>query len=284
MKANLYFVLVGCFFLMAITLYLIIQSLRTKQSELDRIIQHAITAGVGAKNKLEGNVTNVSAVKKHENYLEQMIKLTNSERNATNLIRFEFYTAFITVVLIVLSLIFIGSPIITIGLFIAGTVIAVAPEIELRSSLQKKYIEFDRILPEFIEKVVLSMNAGYNMNKAFIVATRSLTGPIQAEFQKFLLDTQKFSDDMAMPYKNLSQRIPTNSCKRFCSVVITGLTNGNSMKDILNTESDYLNEEILVSLEKQGRKNETMSTAVSTGLIFLPIIALMIAPIIATSV
>jgi len=56
------------------------------------------------------------------------------------------------------------------------------------------------------------------------------------------------------------------------------------MSDILEKETEYLNDELLTSMEEKAKKNEVTSTAISTGLIFLPITVLLIAPIMATSI
>lgn len=282
-RNSLFMLVIPLSLLFSLMLYLLLASIGSSQSELDRIIESARMAGKTFRDNSDTRITSMSFVKAHMEKLQTAIDFIGKDTDAEAVVKTEFYGLIVTLILTLLALIFVGSLVIPLVIAVAGGVLSFAGEISIWSDRDKKYKDFDKALPEFIQRIVLSMNAGYNLDKAMKVSARSLTGPAQPELQRFLIDVSKFSDDIAMPYRNLSERIPTDACKRFCSVVITGIRNGNPMRDVLSEEADYLNEELLTDLQSQGKKNETKSTAISTGFIFLPVIILMIAPIVATS-
>lgn len=284
MKETLVYVAIGCIFLLCIGIYLLIVTTKSKEENLESIIQAIKRSGQIAKTNIDNKVNDVPYMQKRKKNLEYAIDITESDETIENLSKYQLLCIFFSIVAFILVTIFVGNLLISFIVFGIGFFIMMYPEIKLKSDVKQKYDDFDNALPDFISRISLAMGAGINLSQAMIIAAKALDGPIKSEFNRFLADIERNQDDISKPYLNLKKRIPTKSCERFCSVVITGVRNGNKMSDILEKETDYLNDELLTTMEEKAKKNEVTSTAISTGLIFLPITVLLIAPIMATSI
>lgn len=284
MKETLVYVAIGCIFLLCIGIYLLIVTTKSKEENLESIIQVIKRSGQIAKTNIDNRVNDVPYMQKRKKNLEYAIDITESDETIENLSKYQLLCIFFSIVAFILVTIFVGNLLISFIVLGIGFFIMMYPEIKLKSDVKQKYDDFDNALPDFISRISLAMGAGINLSQAMIIAAKALDGPIKSEFNRFLADIERNQDDISKPYLNLKRRIPTKSCERFCSVVITGVRNGNKMSDILEKETDYLNDELLTTMEEKAKKNEVTSTAISTGLIFLPITVLLIAPIMATSI
>lgn len=284
MKETMVYVAIGCIFLLAIGTYLLIVSKKSKEENLESIIQMIKRSGQVAKTNIDNKMDGVPYMQKRKKYLEYAIDITESDETLDNLSKYQLLCILFSIIAFVLVIFFVGNMFFAFIIFAAGIFAMLYPEIKLKSHVKKKYADFDNALPDFISRISLAMGAGINLSQAMIIAAKALEGPIKSEFNRFLADIERNQDNISKPYLNLKRRIPTKSCERFCSVVITGVRNGNKMSDILEKETEYLNDELLTSMEEKAKKNEVTSTAISTGLIFLPITVLLIAPIMATSI
>ncbi len=157
-------------------------------------------------------------------------------------------------------------------------------EMELKSKIRAKESGFDDALPQFETNMLLGMQAGAGVQKSMEMAIKNLPeGLVQVEFKKLLLETKTYTDDIALPYLNLSKRVPTKDCERFCNIIIAGLRNGNSMSEILTNESEYMTQQVLNKIKEKGERNAVTATAISSGLVFLPLIVIFLAPMLASS-
>lgn len=284
MKETMVYVAIGCIFLLCIGIYLLIVTTKSKEENLESIIQVIKRSGQNVKTNFDSKMDEVPYMQKRKKYLEYAIDITGSDETMENLSKYQLLCILFSIIAFILVTIFVGNLLFSFIALGIGLFAMAYPEIKLKGDVKKKYADFDDALPDFISRISLAMGAGINLSQAMIIAAKALDGPIKSEFNRFLADIERNQDNISKPYLNLKRRIPTKSCERFCSVVITGVRNGNKMSDILEKETDYLNDELLTSMEEKAKKNEVTSTAISTGLIFLPITVLLIAPIMATSI
>lgn len=161
---------------------------------------------------------------------------------------------------------------------------AMMKDLSLKNKLKKKNDDFDDALPQFESSLLMAMQAGASLSKGMAMAVRTMEeGDVRNEFQQLLLESTTYSDNVALPYLNLSRRVHTKDCERFCNVVISGLKNGNTMSQILENESEYMSKQMLNRIEERGEKNAVKATAITSGLVFLPMIVIFLAPLIANS-
>lgn len=283
MKEMFLYIAIICIFLICFSLYIFLQSKNKDENDIEQLINKIKQSGIASQERMKVKMNEIPYIQKRNIELENMIDITESDYTLDSIFKYRKIVLLCTVGAFALVLAFIGLFPAMLALVI-GCLCAFAPDIKLKQDLNKKYEAFDKTLPDFISRVSLAMNAGMNLSQAMVIATRALDGDIKKEFVRFLADTERNQDDIARPYLNLKNRFPTKSCERFCSVVITGIKNGNKMSDILEKESNYIIDDELIKMEEQGKRNEMMSTAVSTAFIFIPITALLIAPIMMSNV
>ncbi len=174
--------------------------------------------------------------------------------------------------------------IVTLIIFFTTLILAFMPYSSLKSSVNGKRAAFDDALNAFETNMLLGLESNATPIKSMEMAVRTLPeGLVRIEFQQLLRDIQLDSDNIAKPYMKLAQRVPTKDCERFCNIIISGVKNGNSMRDILSQESEHMSQQQLNKIQEQGQKNSIKATAISSGLIFLPLIIIFIAPLMANS-
>lgn len=157
-------------------------------------------------------------------------------------------------------------------------------ESSLNSKLKQKERDFDMLLPTFETNMLLGLQAGATLHKSMEMAIKTIPeGMVQIEFKKLLLEAKTYTDNTALPYMNLSKRVHTKDCERFCNIVISGIKNGNSMGDILAGESEYMTQQVLNKIKEQGERNAVKATAISSGLVFLPLIVIFLAPMMSSA-
>lgn len=283
MKELLVYISIICIFLIGLSLYIYIQSKNNNENDIQVLINKIRKSCFVSQEVMMKKMEEIPYIQRKNQEIEKMIDITESEYTLDSIYKYRKIVLICTFAAFILVLIFVGF-IPSILILAIGGLCSYVPDFRLKQDLSMKYQIFDNTLPDYISRVSLAMNAGMNLSQAMIIATRALDGDIKKEFVRFLADTERNQDDIAKPYINLRQRFPTKSCERFCSVVITGIKNGNKMSEILEKETNYINDETLIKMEEQGKKNEIVSTAISTGFIFIPITALLIAPIMMTSV
>lgn len=284
MKETLFYIAIGCIFLLCIGIYLLITVSKSNENSLESIVATIRRSGLSAKTNFDNKMQELPYMQKRKKYLEYAIDITESDETIENLSKYQHLCLGVSIIACLLILIFVQKILFALIILAGGIFATVYPEMKLKGDVQKKYNDFDNALPDFISRISLAMGAGINLSQAMIIAVKGLDGPIKKEFNRFLADIERNQDNISKPYLNLKKRIPTKACERFCSVVITGVRNGNRMADILEKETEYLNDELLTSMEEKAKKSEVTSTAISTGLIFLPITVLLIAPVMATSI
>lgn len=173
-----------------------------------------------------------------------------------------------------------------IGVFfgLAGMVGVVMIYASYTGKLKKKNEEFDRALPDYEINLLLGLEAGATLPVSMEMACKAIDDPlVQIEFRQLLRDIQTNNDHPLTPYRALSKRVPTKDCQRFCNLITAGIQNGTSMSEILNKELEQTTDEQLNAIKEKAQKNTMISTAVSTAFIFIPIMILFMAPLLAQS-
>lgn len=222
--------------------------------------------------------------KKIQKLTEQLAHLRDKETNPEDIVRFEFLVLASGLgVTLFVHLIF-RFMILTILSLILTIYFTAMKEMTMRSKIKAKLEEFDEQLPQFESGMLLSMQAGAGIQKAMKTAIKSMPDSLaKAEFEQLMVEIGTSTSNISTPYLNLSRRVPTKDCERFCNVVLFGLKSGNSMSDILENESQYMNQQIINRLQERGEKNSVKATAITSGLVFMPMIILFIAPLMANS-
>ena len=237
------------------------------------------------KKEIHDRINHSSFYQNRCNAIQHLLDLSyNTAETPESIIKFELMALICGVgITVLVSLVFRFLLISLISCIL--TVYAVLmKEMELKLKIKAKERGFDNALPQFETNMLLGMRAGAGLQKAMEMAIKTLPeGLVQIEFKKLLLESKTYTDDIALPYLNLSKRMPTKDCERFCNIVISGLKNGNSMGEILENESEFMTQQLLNKIKEQGERNSVKATAISSGLVFLPLLVIFLAPLMASS-
>lgn len=160
---------------------------------------------------------------------------------------------------------------------------AYRPYMALYANVEKRQKKFDENLPQFINHMCLGFDSGASISKAMMLAIQTLDDDARLDFNQLLIDYQMHTDDPSLAFDHLAERMPTDECRRFCNVTSTGLKNGNEMRKIFQTEADYMVEEYRTRLQENAKKKQNSADVISTIFVFVPIVVIMVAPLMASN-
>lgn len=275
----------GCVLLFFIVLSIVV-STKPNEINLEEIVngQTSLTKR-DLKKEIRTKIDSSTLYQKRCEKLKNLLELTyNKDETPESVMKFQLIVLCAGLgITLLLHMIF--SFILITLLSLAVTVYAVLmKDLTLKSLVKNKESGFDNALPLFETNMLLGLQAGIGIKKSMEMAIKTLPeGLVQIEFKKLLLESKTYTDDLALPYLNLSKRVPTKNCERFCNIVISGLKNGNSMSEILDNESEFMTQQVLNKIKEKGEKNGVKATAISSGLVFLPLLVIFLAPMMASS-
>lgn len=276
---------IGFFLLFIIILSIGITTRPKIQSQLENIVNgQVVMTKRNIKKDFQKELANSSLYQKRCANLQHKLNLIYSNNTPETIIKYQFIYLIAGLGITLLLHLILNVLIITLVSLGVTVYAVIMQEMDINSKIKAKEKGFDEALPQFETNMLLGMQAGAGIQKSMEMAIKSLPeGLIQIEFKKLLLESRTYTDDVALPYMNLSKRVPTKDCQRFCNIVISGIKNGNSMNEILTSESEYMTQQVLNRIKEQGERNSVKATAISTGLVFMPLLVIFLAPMMMSS-
>lgn len=256
---------------------------RDSNQQLDDIVSGR-SAGVNTTQRIQEKMEKMAWFSDYEKKIDKLIDLTyDKERSIESVFAWQISWAGMAVFLTLILHLILNIFILDIVVPVACLFMAYRPVLSMQSSLKSRRAKFDENLPQFINHMCLGFDSGATISKAMILAIQTLDEDARRDFDKLLIDYQMHTDDPSIAFDNLAERMPTEQCRRFCNVTSTGLKNGTEMRKIFMTETEYMTNEYRTRLQEKVKKKQNSSDVISTVFIFIPIIALMIAPLIASN-
>lgn len=136
-----------------------------------------------------------------------------------------------------------------------------------RALLNKQALFFFQILS-------LTLESGNNLKGAIELTTSSISNDLSDEFKKALSD-MKMGSTMNEALLDLEKRIPSEVISNIILNLTESSVYGSDMINSLNTQIDYLNNKLVLSVREQINKMPIKISVVSV-LLFIPIILLII--------
>lgn len=220
----------------------------------------------------------------YEKQIYELINLTyDKERTIDSVFAWQLELLILAILLPLLMHLILNIFILDIITPIFFIYMAYRPVQSMKSELKRRRDNFDENLPQFISHMCLGFDSGATISKAMALAIQTLDDDSRLDFDQLLIDYQMHTDNPSLAFDNLSKRMPTTECRRFCNVTSTGLKNGNEMRKIFETEAEYMSEAYRTKMEEAAKKKQNSADVISTAFIFVPVLALMVAPIMATN-
>ena len=126
----------------------------------------------------------------------------------------------------------------------------------------------------FFQILSLTLESGNNLKGAIELTTSSVTNELSDEFKKALSDV-KMGSTMSDALLDLEKRVPSEVISNIILNLTESSVYGSDMIKGLNTQIDYLNNKLILSVREQINKMPIKISIVSV-LLFIPIILLII--------
>ena len=126
----------------------------------------------------------------------------------------------------------------------------------------------------FFQILSLTLESGNNLKGAIELTTSSISNELSLEFKKSLSDI-RMGSTMNEALLDLEKRIPSEVISNIILNLTESSVYGSDMIKSLNTQIDYLNNKLVLSVREQINKMPIKISVVSV-LLFIPIILLII--------
>lgn len=125
------------------------------------------------------------------------------------------------------------------GALVALLFSIIAPYAWLYYTADKRIRDIERTLPDAIDLLVVSVEAGLGFDMALSKVSERMKGPLGDEFSK-ALNEMKMGKSRQASLKDLSSRVGSDSLSSFLSMIIQGTTMGFAIGPILRIQSETM--------------------------------------------
>lgn len=165
-----------------------------------------------------------------------------------------------------------------IGLFAGAFALVAGPYVYLAFIRNRRLDTFARQLPEAIDIIVRSLQAGHPLTTSLTLVAEEMPDPIGSEFG-MMNDELTYGTDMEVALRNLMQRTPVDDLAMFAMAVIIQRQTGGNLAEILDTLSGtirdrYLLKQKIRALTSEGRFSAMFMT-IFPFLMYLLLLAMM---------
>lgn len=258
--------------------YLLVNKKRLEKEALEKAMNNnqKVTRGLLLKNKIK----KLSIYQRYYQWLSQQMDLAFEEKETPDSVIHNqvLLTSFGIAMVVVLSFILPIAISSLVGFLCLLIVFFLA--YHYKNIVDKKNRQFDMLLPRFINQTIMVLKIGISMENAFGYGLQSMDeGLARKEFEKVVAELSILPDDIPRIFMNLSQRVKTEECERFCSIIVSGLKNGNRMSSILESEYKRIADNEVAQMKKESEKKKTWATIINILLIFVPVGLLLVLPL-----
>lgn len=147
----------------------------------------------------------------------------------------------------------VSTTVFVLGIVAGGVFGWYLPSMILNRKLEERHQVIDRALPELIDLLVVTVEAGIGFNGALRLAADELDGPLAQEL-RLTLQEQSMGLSMTEALDNLSYRVETQGMKGFVRGISQGETLGVSISQILRNIADEMRKARKARAEELAQK------------------------------
>lgn len=214
-------------------------------------------------------------------YLNTQLNLTFNETETASIIyhRQQVLTVFGALVFIGSFLIF--PRFVSLVIFVGFLIGIFYPNLNFYNVNRDKARSFDKNLPVFISKVLLTLKVGMNLENALAYGVNSIDHPlVKRELEKLMVDIRLYPDSISTAFIHLRKRIVgSQECEKFANIVVSGLKNGNPMLTILEQEMIRISEKQIKEVREEQERKSNISMALTVLMVFAPALLLLMIPL-----
>jgi tight adherence protein C len=140
-----------------------------------------------------------------------------------------------------------------IGFLLAGVVGWLGPAFYVRSRADSRLYRIDYDMPELIDLLVVTVEAGLGLNASLQLAGERLTGPLGEEL-RIALQEQRMGLSQLESLENMVNRCPTGAVRSFVRAMVQGERLGVSVGQILRSLALEMRKRRRAAAEEKAQK------------------------------
>jgi len=159
------------------------------------------------------------------------------------------------------------------GLFIGF----MAPDFYLSSKAGGRSNSVLNQLPDALDLLTISVEAGLGFDAAIVKVTEKLKGPLSEEFKR-AAGEQRVGKSRQEALRGISQRVPVKELQNFISAIIQADQLGVSMSKVLRIQSEQLRQDRRQRAEEKAARAPILIMLPTVGCIFPSLFIVILAP------
>lgn len=172
------------------------------------------------------------------------------------------------------------------GIYVFGLVVFpvlgwFAPKIVLDRMVKRRFEEIDRRLPDLIDLLVVSVEAGVGFSGSLQMVTSQMDGPLGQEL-RITIQEQNMGLTTSEALQGLVRRVETPGLRTFVRSVIQGETLGVSIGQILRNIADEMRKKRKAAAEEKAQKAPIKMLFPLVFLIFPALFVILLVPALIT--
>ncbi|MFY9115303.1 MAG: type II secretion system F family protein [Dethiobacteria bacterium] len=224
-----------------------IRDAELQKSFTDRVIRPTLKKVARAFNKLLPT-----------SIVEELQPKLNRAGNPGGLLAGEYLTIKVLCIIVVSLLgipIFVKLSFFQMIMAVAGVVLGIwiLPDYYLTSLANKRAREIEKSMPDILDLLTVSVEAGYGWDAALIKVTEKRKGPLAEEFQRVAQEV-KMGKPRRDALRDLAIRINVDSVTTFTTAIIQADQLGLSLGDVLRVQSDQIRHKRRQEIEEEAMK------------------------------
>ncbi|HET8568351.1 MAG TPA: type II secretion system F family protein [Candidatus Limnocylindria bacterium] len=152
-----------------------------------------------------------------------------------------------------------------------------APDFVLSSRSSGRYAKIVEALPDALDLLTISVEAGLGFDAALVKVTEKLKGPLSDEFKR-ASGEQRVGKSRQEALRAISERVEVKELQSFISAIIQADQLGVSMSKVLRIQSEQLRTERRQRAEEKAAKAPILIMLPTVGCIFPSLFIVILAP------
>ncbi len=215
----------------------------------DRVIKPVMEKG----NRFLGRI----APKHYYNYLERMIKEAGNPKGITvgGVVLLQIFSILVSAGAAVIMLISMDIPLLKMLVLVCIllVLINIIPKFYLRHRISARQKEIERGLPDVLDLLTVSIEAGLSFDGAVAKLVEKMSGVLAEEFS-IVLKEMKVGVSKKEAFKSLVERVPVPSLVTFVSSIIQADQLGVSIGNVLRIQSAQVRQKRMERTKENAMK------------------------------
>jgi len=171
-----------------------------------------------------------------------------------------------------------SDPIQTLAGAVGGLVVGfMAPDFYLGNKAGKRSTQILEALPDALDLLTISVEAGLGFDAALVKVTEKLKGPLSEEFKRAASE-QRVGKSRQEALRGISERVEQKELANFISAIIQADQLGVSMSKVLRIQSEQMRQERRQRAEAKAAKAPILIMLPTIGCIFPSLFIVILAP------